>query len=207
MYPFCIYSSMTINNITGGSSSLSIVLGWSVVTNLLCIPGTVLGAFLVDYLGVKTSMIVGLLLQAIVGFTVGTMYSPLTNHISTFAVVYGIFLSFGEVGPGSCLQVLAVKTALMSCVNGQIYNIAAAIGKVGAFIGMWVFPQVIDAFGGSKTMKGIISLFWIGGGLAILNAVVTFFLVKPLTYDSMKAEDKAVCFSLSSSFTTSLGMN
>ncbi|KAI5993115.1 metabolite transporter [Pisolithus marmoratus] len=190
MYPFGIYSSMITNNITGGNSSLSIVLGWSVVISLFCIPGTVLGTFLIDYLGLKTTMIVSLLLQAAIGFTMCIMYSPLTNHIATFAVMYGIFLSLGEVGPGSCLSILAAKSG-PTVVNRQLSVIAAIIGKVGAFIGTWVFPQIIDSFGGSNTMKGNTGPFWIGSGLAILSAATILFLVKPFTDDGMKSEDKA----------------
>ncbi|KAI6038795.1 MFS Git1p-related glycerophosphoinositol and glycerophosphocholine permease [Pisolithus marmoratus] len=187
---FGIYSSMITNNITGGNSSLSIVLGWSVVINLLCIPGTVLGTFLIDYLGLKTTMIIGLLLQAAIGFTMGIMYSQLTNHIATFAVMYGIFLSLGEVGPGSCLCILAAQSGL-TAVNKQLSLIAVMIGKVGAFIGTWVFPQIIDSFGGSNTMKGNTGPFWIGSGLAILSAATILFLVKHFTDDGMKSEDKA----------------
>ncbi|KAI6097154.1 metabolite transporter [Pisolithus sp. B1] len=193
-YPFGIYSSMIINNITGGSSSLPIVLGWSVVIISFYIPGTLLGTFLIDYLGLKTAMfcqIVGLLLQAAVGFTMGIMYIPLADNIAAFAVGYGIFLCLGEVSCGSCLRLLAAKTAPVA-IDEQIYVIAATVGKVGAFVGTWVFPQVINIFGGSKTAKGNASPFWIGGGLAILSVVLTFFLVKPLTHDALKAEDKAV---------------
>lgn len=113
---------------------------------------------------------------------------------STFSrvaqVVYGIFLSHGEVGPGNCLGVLAAKTG-PTAIRGQFYGFAAAVGKVGAFVGTWVFPQIIDAFGGSKTEKGNTGPFWIGSGLAIVSALVTFLLVKPLTHDGMKAEDEA----------------
>lgn len=62
--------------------------------------------------------------------------SRLTNHIAAFAVVYGIFLSFGELGPGNCLGMLAAKTG-PTAVRGQFYGIAAAVGKVGAFVGTW----------------------------------------------------------------------
>lgn len=37
-------------------------------------------------------------------------YTQLTEHVAAFAVVYGIFLSFGEAGPGDCLGLLASKT-------------------------------------------------------------------------------------------------
>ncbi|KAI6099619.1 metabolite transporter [Pisolithus sp. B1] len=143
MYPFGIYSSTVINNITGGSSSLSIVLAWSVVINLFYVPGTLLGIFLIDYLSLKTTLIVGLLLQAATGFYMSIMYNRLTDNVAAFAVIYGIFLCFGEVGPGSCLRLLAARTGAPT-IDGQIYVIATAAGKVGAFIGTWAFPQIIE---------------------------------------------------------------
>ena len=42
--------------------------------------------------------ILGLLCQAIIGFIMSGLYTQLTEHIAAFAVVYGIFLSFGELG-------------------------------------------------------------------------------------------------------------
>ena len=65
------------------------------------------------------------------------------NHIAAFAVVYGIFLSFGELGPGNCLGMLAAKSG-PTAVRGQFYGAAAAIGKVGAFVGTWAFPPIIE---------------------------------------------------------------
>ena len=80
--------------------------------------------------------ILGLLSQAIVGFIMSGLYTHLVNHIAAFAIVYGIFLSLGEVGPGNCLGMLAAKTG-PTAVRGQFYGLAAAIGKVGAFVGTW----------------------------------------------------------------------
>ncbi|KAI6148935.1 hypothetical protein EDD17DRAFT_1514130 [Pisolithus thermaeus] len=50
---------------------------------------TLLETFLIDYLGLKTTM-------AATGFAMSTKYSQLTDHVATFAVIYGIFLCFGE---------------------------------------------------------------------------------------------------------------
>lgn len=72
-----------------------------------------------------------------------TFIDSLSNNVAAFAVVYGIFLSFGELGPGNCLGLLASKTS-PTAVRGQYYGIAAAIGKVGAFVGTWAFPPIID---------------------------------------------------------------
>jgi hypothetical protein len=75
-------------------------------------------------------------LQSIFGFIMSGCYTHLKRHIAGFAVIYGIFLSFGELGPGNCLGLLAAKSA-PTAIRGQYYGAAAAIGKVGAFAGTW----------------------------------------------------------------------
>lgn len=156
-------------------------------------PGTLGGAFLVDYLGPKYTMITGLLLQAVIGFIMSGAYKSLSNNIGAFAVVYGIFLSFGELGPGNCLGLLASKAG-PTAVRGQFYGTAAAIGKVGAFVGTWVFPPMITAFShhGADPDRGNTGPFWVGSGLAILSAIIVFLFVQPLNHDGMHEEDIAV---------------
>ncbi|KAF8199592.1 putative metabolite transporter [Pholiota molesta] len=189
VYPFGIYSSIIIDRITGGKSDLTVVFGWNVVINLFYMPGTLGGAFILDKLGAKYTMITGLLLQAVIGFIMSGAYVKLTDNIAAFAVVYGIFLSFGELGPGNCLGLLASKSS-PTAVRGQFYGTAAAVGKVGAFIGTWVFPPIINDFGGADSNRGNTGPFWIGSGLAILSALITFFFIQPLTTDGMAEEDR-----------------
>jgi MFS family permease len=133
-------------------------------------------------------MILGLLSQAIIGFIMSGLYKPLTTHIAAFAVIYGLFLSLGEVGPGNCIGLLAAKSS-PTAVRGQFYGVAAAIGKVGAFVGIWAFPPMIKAFGGEGTERGNTGPFLVGSGLAILSAIITFLFVVPLTRDGVAKED------------------
>ncbi|KAI0671537.1 metabolite transporter [Trametes maxima] len=191
-YPFGLYSSTVTNTITGGNDSLSVVFGWSVVINLFYIPGTVGGAFVVDLLGPKNTMIVGLISQAIIGFIMSGLYTQLTKHIAAFAVVYGIFLSFGELGPGNCLGMLAAKSG-PTAVRGQFYGIAAAVGKVGAFGGTWAWQRIVDDFQRmhpDDANIGQTGPFWIGSALAVVSAIVTFFFIRPLSHDGMAEEDR-----------------
>ncbi|KAF9645102.1 MFS Git1p-related glycerophosphoinositol and glycerophosphocholine permease [Thelephora ganbajun] len=187
-YPFGLYSTTVVNNITGGSDSLAVIFTWGIVINAFYLPGAIIGAFIVDYLGPKWTMILGLVAQAVVGFIMSGLYAKLTHNIAAFAVVYGIFLSLGEVGPGNNLGLLAAKSG-PTAVRGQYYGIAAAIGKVGAFVGTWAFPPIIEAFGGDTTARGNTGPFWIGSGLALLSAVITLLFIKPLTTDGMAKED------------------
>ncbi|KAI6013496.1 major facilitator superfamily domain-containing protein, partial [Pisolithus microcarpus] len=177
-------------SVTGGSSSLIIVFGCTLFINLFYILGSVLGAFLVDEHGPKNLMIVGLLMQAIVGLGIGAMHDAVANHIAAYAIAYGLFLGLAEFGPGNCICVLAAKTAPFA-VREQFYGTACVIGKAGALIGIWAFPQIIDAFGGSNAAEGITAPFWIGGGLTVVSTLATFCLVKPILHNGMKAEDEA----------------
>ena len=51
------------------------------------------------------------------------------------------------------------------------------------------FPPIIKDFGGDKTERGNTGPFWIGSGLAILSALITLFLIRPLSHDGMALED------------------
>ncbi|KZT50563.1 putative metabolite transporter [Calocera cornea HHB12733] len=191
-YPFGIYSSQIINTIQA-NQDLYQSFGWATVVNLFYIPGTIAGAFLIDYLGPKYCMILGLCLQAIFGFFMSGFYETLIQptHIAGFAIMYGLFLTFGELGPGNNLGLLAAKSG-PTAFRGQFYGIAAAVGKIGAFVGTWCFPPMIRAFseGGTNPVRGTTGPFWVGSGLAILSALITFFLIRPVDHDGMEREDR-----------------
>ncbi|TEB27007.1 MFS general substrate transporter [Coprinellus micaceus] len=196
VYPFGIFSSIIVDNVTGGISDLQVVFGWNVVINLFYMPGTLIGAFIVDYLGPKYTMITGLVLQAIIGFIMSGLYKQLTSKIAGFAVVYGIFLSFGELGtfyvkaPEIALVFLRVRRARLLSVASTTAPPPPS-EKVGAFVGTWMFPPIIEAFGGAESTRGNTGPFWIASGLALLSAIVVFFFVTPLTHDGMEKEDRA----------------
>lgn len=55
-----------------------------------------------------------------------------------------------------------------------------------------VFPVMIKDFGGSGSAKGNTGPFFVASGLAILSAIIVYFLVTPLDHDGMKEEDAKV---------------
>lgn len=186
-YPFGLFSSKIVDIITGGSTKLSTVFIWGLVINAFYVPGTVIGAFLVDWIGPKKQLMLFLCLQGVTGFFMSGFYEKLTEHVAGFAVIYGVFLSFGEAGPGDCLGLLASKT-WPTAARGQMYGVAAAIGKIGAYVGVWAFPAIIADFpAGPKQTSGP---FWVGSGLAFLSALIAFFLIPEAKMDGMTLEDE-----------------
>jgi MFS family permease len=164
--------------------------GWNVVLNLFYIPGSFLGCFASDWIGPRYCLILGLVLQAISGFLMTGFYGTLAtaNHIAAFVVIYGLFLTFGELGAGDNVGVIASKTCATP-IRGQYYGIAAATGKVGAFVGTYVFPIIIRNAGGSETTRGNQAPFWVSSCLCVLSAGLAM-LLPHIGQDTIQKEDR-----------------
>ena len=193
---------------------------------LFYIPGAGAGAFVTDYLGPKYTLALGVFLQAIFGFIMSGLYDHFTQNVGGFVVmcnsphslfvagtklmIDGLFLTFGEFGPGDNIGLMAAKTSA-TCIRGQFYGTAAAVGKIGAFAGAYAFEdvpapsllyffifqskgsinflQIINAFGGPTTSRGNSGPFFVGSGLAALSGIICLLFIPRLDQDCIQDED------------------
>lgn len=188
VYSFGLYSSYILSVILPGDDIYK-AWGWNVVFNLFYIPGSFIGGYVCDYLGPRLTVTIGLVAQAIVGFGMTAGYHRLKNEIAGFVVVYGIFLSLGEFGPGNNVGVLAAKTSATP-IRGQYYGIAAAIGKVGAFVGTYIFPIILRKYGADGSDRGITTAFYVSSALCLFSAILALFFAPSVGQDSLDIEDK-----------------
>lgn len=96
----------------------------------------------------------------------------------------------------------------LTTVQGKYYGIAAAIGKIGAFVGTWgrsrrkwlnrrgipliavlVFPY-IQAAGGDDEVASAQYPFWVSSSLCILSAGLTLFCLPHIGQDTIQLEDE-----------------
>ncbi|KPI37142.1 putative metabolite transport protein [Cyphellophora attinorum] len=96
-------------------------------------------------------------------------------------------MALGEVGPGDNIGLLASKLS-STPIRGQFYGVAAAWGKVGAFVGTYIFPILIDAAGDDATKQGQYP-FWVSSSLCIFSAVVAYFGLPNVGQDMIEEED------------------
>ena len=146
------------------------------------------GSFFSDFVGPRYALATGVILQGIVGFIMAGCYSTLkqASHVGAFAVVYGIFLSLGEFGPGDNIGLIASKTCATG-VRGQYYAIAAAIGKIGAFVGTYIFPYIEKA-GGSGDASAQYP-FYVSSSLCIFSGFLALFCLPHIGQDTITTED------------------
>eukprot|EP00026_Physarum_polycephalum_P006308 Phypoly_transcript_06350.p1 GENE.Phypoly_transcript_06350~~Phypoly_transcript_06350.p1 ORF type:complete len:476 (+),score=50.75 Phypoly_transcript_06350:299-1726(+) len=186
-YPFGIYSS-TILSLIIPNGTLAQQFGWNTVINLFFIPGTMLGAPLSDLLGPARCLMLFVFIQGCFGFALAGGYSYFVQHVGGFAVMYGLFLAFGEAGPGNNIGLVAAK-AYPSNLRGRLYSMGAAIGKMGAFAGSYAFTDLIKDFGGANTVHGQTGPIWIASGMAILSGLIAWTFFPKLTQDCILDED------------------
>lgn len=68
------------------------------------------------------------------------------------------------------------------------YGIAAATGKIGAFVGTYIFPY-IEAAGGSNTTRSAQYPFYVSGSLCFLSAFLVLAFIPHIGQDTIQEED------------------
>jgi MFS family permease len=189
-YSFGIYSSSILSNLLGKEYPLWKSFGWNVLINFFYMPGCIAGAFVADMpkMGPKRTLAIGVILQGIVGFIMAGCYGHLNHpkYVAAFVIVYGVFLALGEFGPGNNIGLVASKTSATS-IRGQYYGIAAAVGKIGAFVGSYVFP-IIRKHAPNPTRAGQ-DPFFVGSALAIFSGFLALFFLPEIGQDTIEEED------------------
>lgn len=186
-YPFGIFASRFIT-IIAPKQQLWQQFGWAALIDFFYVPGALLGSFTSDWMGPRLALSVFVAAQGIVGFIMAGCYAYLATpqYVAAFVVVYGIFLSLGEMGPGDNIGLVASKTCATG-IRGKYYAIAAACGKIGAFIGTYVFPYIEDAGGKDVTLQGQYP-FYVASSLCLFSACLVWLLPK-IGQDTIEEED------------------
>jgi MFS family permease len=171
------------------NASLAQSFGWNTVINLFYIPGAMLGSLFSDLVGPRYALAIGVTIQGLVGFIMAGLYPHLAKpaNVAAFAVVYGIFLSLGELGPGDNIGLLASKTCATG-IRGHYYAFAAGTGKVGAFVGTYIFPFIEKAGGKSKTASAQYP-FYVSSALCIFSAIIALVFLPNIEQDTITHED------------------
>lgn len=87
---------------------------------------------------------------------------------------HSVFLALGEFGPGDNIGLVAAKTSA-TAIRGQYYSYAAAIGKIGAFVGTYVLPIAAD--NAPNKVRAGQDPFFISSSLCIFSAFLAWFLL------------------------------
>ncbi len=136
------------------------------------LPGYIVAAFTVDHIGRKKIQLFGFAMMAL-SYGVLFLFPVLTTITIPFLLAYGLSYFFTEFGPNVTTFVYPAEIFPVQ-VRTTAHGVSAAVGKVGAFIGAFVFPILLSSarLPGAMGFAAIVSL---------AGFLLTFILPEPDT--------------------------
>ncbi|MGH3178459.1 MAG: MFS transporter, partial [Streptosporangiaceae bacterium] len=128
------------------------------------VPGYVLAIARLDRIGHRRLQLTGFAVMAAC-FAVIAVIPGMTTAVVPFLLVYGVSYFFTEFGPNMTTFVLPSELFPVT-MRTTGHGISAGIGKLGAFIGVFLFPVLESSFG----LRGTLALT---AGVAVLGFALT----------------------------------
>ena len=134
------------------------------------VPGYVLGIARLDRIGHRRLQLTGFAMMALC-FAVIALAPGMTTMVIPFLLVYGVSYFFTEFGPNMTTFVLPSELYPVT-MRATGHGISAGIGKLGAFIGVFLFPLL-------QTSLGLRGTLLLTAGVAVAGFALTLVLPEP----------------------------
>lgn len=170
-YGNTVSSPLVLSALGGNHSILQKTLTELLIFAIFAVPGYAAAAFGMDRLGRKTIQNGGFLMMAF-SFALLALIPSIEKRTWPFLIVYGLSYFFTEFGPNATTFVYPSEIFPVR-VRTTGHGIAAAMGKMGAFVGVFTFPFFMSWHGlpAAEGAAAIVSALGI--------AVTTFLLPEP----------------------------
>jgi PHS family inorganic phosphate transporter-like MFS transporter len=134
------------------------------------VPGYVLAIARLDRIGHRRLQLAGFAVMALCFAVIGVV-PGMTTMVVPFLLVYGVSYFFTEFGPNMTTFVLPSELYPVS-MRTTGHGISAGIGKLGAFIGVFLFPFL-------QTSLGLRGTLLLTAGVSVAGFALTLVLPEP----------------------------
>jgi MFS transporter, PHS family, inorganic phosphate transporter len=134
------------------------------------VPGYLLAIARLDRIGHRRLQLIGFAMMGLC-FLIIAAVPGMTTMVVPFLLVYGVSYFFTEFGPNMTTFVMPSELYPVS-MRATGHGISAGVGKLGAFIGVFLFPLLNDWFG----LRGTLLLT---AGVAVAGFALTLVLPEP----------------------------
>jgi len=137
-YGNTVSSPMVLKAITPGDDLKTHALMQLAVFAIAAAPGYLVAAAMMDRMGRKSIQIIGFAMMA-ASFAAIALIPGVEHLVVSFLIIYGISYFFTEFGPNSTTFVYPAEIFPVKARTTG-HGIAAAAGKLGGFLGVFLFP-------------------------------------------------------------------
>jgi PHS family inorganic phosphate transporter-like MFS transporter len=134
------------------------------------VPGYILAIIRLDRMGHRRLQLIGFAMMAAC-FLVIAAVPGMTTMVIPFLLVYGVSYFFTEFGPNMTTFVMPSELYPVT-MRTTGHGISAGVGKLGAFIGVFLFPLLQSSLG----LRGTLLLT---AGISVLGLLLTLVLPEP----------------------------
>jgi PHS family inorganic phosphate transporter-like MFS transporter len=171
---FCYYGNTIstpeiLNLINKHASELENILIQLAIFAVFAVPGYIMAILLLDKTGRKSIQVIGFAMMGLMFLLIGIIPAVTTTAIA-FILLYGVSYFFTEFGPNTTTFIYPAELFPVE-VRTTGHGISAGAGKLGAFAGAFLFPDMLASslgLRGAEIISGIVAL----AGLALTMALL-----------------------------------
>jgi MFS transporter, PHS family, inorganic phosphate transporter len=182
-YGNTVSSPLVLHAVAPNDSLIAETLTQLAIFAIAAVPGYFVAAAMIDRIGRKTIQILGFAMMAM-SFAAIAVIPGIEKLVYPFLIVYGVSYFFTEFGPNATTFVYPAE---LFPVEGRTtgHGIASAAGKLGGFIGVFLFPILLSAGGlfAAESSAAAVSV------LGILVAVFMLPETKGKSLEELSAEE------------------
>jgi MFS transporter, PHS family, inorganic phosphate transporter len=169
-YGNTISTPQILSLITPHASTITKIALQLAIFVVAAVPGYILAIARLDRMGHRKLQLIGFAMMAVC-FLIIAAVPGMTTTVAPFLIVYGVSYFFTEFGPNMTTFVLPSELYPVS-MRATGHGISASIGKLGAFIGVFLFPVLQSSLG----LRGTLLLT---GGVSAAGLALTLVLPEP----------------------------
>ncbi len=184
-YGNSISTPLIIKSVAPAATTIETMAWTLIIFVVAAVPGYLLAILKLDDIGHRRLQWIGFTVMGLAFLALGVI-PGITSLLVPFLVIYGISYFFAEFGPNTTTFVLSAEVYPVS-MRTTGHGLSAGIAKVGAFIGVFVFPILSSALGIAGTLR-ITFLF------AMVGVLLTMLLPEPAKQDleAVSYEDELI---------------
>ncbi|WP_297364810.1 MFS transporter [Acidiferrobacter sp.] len=141
-------------------------------------PGYLASILLMDRIGHRRLQMIGFAVMA-VSFGLIALAPGMTHDVLPFLLLYGVSFFFTEFGP-NCTTFVIPAEVFPTSGRTTGHGIAAGVGKLGAFVGTFLFPFISHAGG----LKGAMMF---AAGVSLLGLLLTQLILPETSGQTLEA--------------------